>query len=305
MFLSDRDDDEVSELPASSLSGGVDVCALRSSESEEPGHDTLNTPVNDLDISDSVTLAIDNGCSTPLGAVKHRRLATNSSCCSDELDSSSNIESRSDMNQSVKFDGLGVFVESMSAAAKKSNKKSIKKSKISLATGIIGEQSCDVIGENKLPKQATTVKNQGNKTDESSQQSTLSTFGKLCEICGQVFQNEHRLRCHKRRHGIHPRGRVYCTQCSISCSNMANLRRHMMQHTGERPHLCQHCGDSFFQRQSMIDHVSSHHPEVVDTDPSIISRQCPDCGLRFYNSSRFRNHTMSGMQAVFKKKCKA
>lgn len=83
---------------------------------------------------------------------------------------------------------------------------------------------------------------------------------------------------------------VRCGVCGITCSNRPNLRRHAMQHTGERPHLCQHCGDGFIQRQSLQDHLASYHPETIGSDPSVRVRQCPDCGQVFYRSGQLQRH---------------
>jgi hypothetical protein len=61
-------------------------------------------------------------------------------------------------------------------------------------------------------------------------------FGRLCDKCGRLVGGKHRCQREVKKDPVE------CPECGIKCSNRPNLRRHMMQHTGERPHLCQHCG---------------------------------------------------------------
>jgi len=110
---------------------------------------------------------------------------------------------------------------------------------------------------------------------------------RLCDKCGKLVGGKHK--CHRERKN----DAVQCPECGIQCSTRPNLRRHMMQHTGERPHLCQHCGEGFIQRQSLQDHVTSYHPETVPNDPCIVVRQCPDCGETFYKSGQLQKHVRS------------
>lgn len=112
-------------------------------------------------------------------------------------------------------------------------------------------------------------------------------FGRLCDKCGRLVGGKHRCQREVKKDPVE------CPECGIKCSNRPNLRRHMMQHTGERPHLCQHCGAGFIQRQSLQDHVTSYHPETVPYDPCIVGRQCPDCGQTFYKSGQLQKHMRS------------
>lgn len=112
----------------------------------------------------------------------------------------------------------------------------------------------------------------------------------LCDICGQVFDDSklyraHKMKFHRRRKKDVP---VQCTQCGLSFANRPNLRRHMYQHTGERPHLCQHCGEGFIQRKSLLDHVTSRHPEKLD--PNAAQFVCRKCGEKLHNSYSYRRH---------------
>lgn len=41
---------------------------------------------------------------------------------------------------------------------------------------------------------------------------------------------------------------VQCTVCRKLLANSGSLRNHMKLHTGEKPHICQHCGKCFSQK---------------------------------------------------------
>lgn len=41
---------------------------------------------------------------------------------------------------------------------------------------------------------------------------------------------------------------VQCTVCPKLLANPGSLRNHMKLHTGEKPHICQHCGKRFSQK---------------------------------------------------------
>jgi len=125
-----------------------------------------------------------------------------------------------------------------------------------------------------------------------NKQSDGVPYNKLCDICGQVFDDlkmyrTHKMKFHRNRKKDLP---VQCQICGISFANRPNLRRHMYQHSDERPHLCQHCGEGFIQRKSLQDHVTSRHPDKVDRDLSVMPYKCRKCGEKLYNSYSYRRH---------------
>lgn len=47
----------------------------------------------------------------------------------------------------------------------------------------------------------------------------------------------------------------YCSKCSKVFSTRTNLTRHMMTHDGQKPFVCQLCGNSFTQNGSLKSHM--------------------------------------------------
>ncbi|KAL8580590.1 hypothetical protein ACOMHN_046793 [Nucella lapillus] len=85
----------------------------------------------------------------------------------------------------------------------------------------------------------------------------------LCDWCGKKFFNAAQLRAHVLSHtGERP---YQCSVCSRSFTKSNARRVHMRQHTGEKPYVCDQCGQSFTVRVSLRTHLKSKHGVVVDT----------------------------------------
>jgi len=117
-----------------------------------------------------------------------------------------------------------------------------------------------------------------------------SSSDRLCHKCGQVFSNANKYRIHQKVHAKKKEEAVCCPECGKKCANRTNLRSHMYLHTGERPHLCQHCGEGFIQRYSLEVHMTSHHLDVIKDDPTVVLYECDKCGDKFYNRFQFQRH---------------
>lgn len=118
----------------------------------------------------------------------------------------------------------------------------------------------------------------------------------LCDVCGKEFQNNRKMKLHKKRHSqeyrekkkaenkkyrklkVCPRcGKVVmnlqghllthsdlkfqCEYCEKKCYRMDALQSHMRVHTGERPFSCYLCGQAFKQHGDMNKHILNVHKE--------------------------------------------
>jgi len=133
------------------------------------------------------------------------------------------------------------------------------------------------------------VKDDTNAEEEAGEegQGSHGVYNRLCDQCGQVFSDCRKYLSHKKVHMKEP---AHCPECGLMCSNRTNLRRHMFLHTGERPHLCQHCGEGFIQRYSLEIHMVSAHLELLKSDPNFVEYKCEKCNETFYDNRRFQRH---------------
>ncbi|KAL3284283.1 hypothetical protein HHI36_018441 [Cryptolaemus montrouzieri] len=81
----------------------------------------------------------------------------------------------------------------------------------------------------------------------------------LCDICGQGFSRNDKLKIHYRIHtGIKP---YACSYCPKSFIKKEYLVMHERVHNGERPYSCEYCGKCFNQSAPLRIHVRGHTGE--------------------------------------------
>ena len=64
---------------------------------------------------------------------------------------------------------------------------------------------------------------------------------------------------------------IKCKMCNMEFRHNNSYKRHMMQHTGERPYECAYCDMAFKRRDGMNAHMKKSHPEDVRIAAAVAS----------------------------------
>lgn len=75
---------------------------------------------------------------------------------------------------------------------------------------------------------------------------------------------------------------LLCTLCDKNFSKTFSLNRHMLLHTGEKPHKCPTCGKAFIQKTDLERHLTTHS--------DILNFECIDCKKRFKTKKNLNCH---------------
>ncbi|RZC38970.1 translational activator GCN1-like, partial [Asbolus verrucosus] len=107
----------------------------------------------------------------------------------------------------------------------------------------------------------------------------------FCEICKKYFTRQGFYK-HKQLHEKQDGGRRFpCNYCEMKFTTSGNLKRHVMTHTGERPHVCEFCGKGYIQLETLKEHRTIHTGEK----PYL----CMNCGLRYRYRVTYKVHIQS------------
>lgn len=77
----------------------------------------------------------------------------------------------------------------------------------------------------------------------------------------------------------------YCQVCNKTFAKTFSLSRHMLLHTGERPHKCHVCGYAFIQKSDLGRHLATHS--------DIANFECSTCFKRFKTKKNLHCHSIT------------
>lgn len=118
-----------------------------------------------------------------------------------------------------------------------------------------------------------------------------------CPICKKVHKTYQSLQNHMMRRTkacitaskIHVEGEgknrmFHCKDCEYKTNRIHYMTNHLVIHSGERPHICNICGQAFTQMHSLIGHKESAHS--ID----IKQATCPHCGKHIVGRTSWYSH---------------
>lgn len=131
-----------------------------------------------------------------------------------------------------------------------------------------------IIHKKKLPE-FMEPKNNASKKE-------VPTTSHICHQCGKSFKTTQVLKAHERFvHQLVPKKQI-CEVCGKMFHLASKLKRHMVQHTGEKPFECEKCGMRFGHKQTLRNHQICHS----DLRPF----KCKFCGKAFKRERNMRGH---------------
>ncbi|XP_076137517.1 uncharacterized protein LOC143120882 isoform X3 [Alosa pseudoharengus] len=138
----------------------------------------------------------------------------------------------------------------------------------------IGEKTHECVQRGKEHKGPTHLKNQVDENEST---------GKKHYQCGKAFTAAAYLQKHMLTHtGVRPHK---CDQCGKAFSQLSHLKSHILSHTGERPHKCDQCGKAF----SQLSHLKTH----IVTHTGVRPHKCDQCGKAFSQLSHLKTHIVT------------
>ena len=92
-----------------------------------------------------------------------------------------------------------------------------------------------------------------------------------CVVCGRASTDNRFLKHHMPTHFL---DEMECVICSMKLV-LRLMKSHMQYHNGERMSLCKHCGQGFFRKCELSEHIKKFHIHTINDDA--VYKQCDIC----------------------------
>ncbi|XP_045186883.2 zinc finger protein 502-like [Mercenaria mercenaria] len=101
----------------------------------------------------------------------------------------------------------------------------------------------------------------------------------ICERCGKCFDNRENFK----HHSWACKGKFACIQCNKTFCTNNRLKGHMLIHSGERPYICEQCGQPFRSKEGLKSHTKFIHTGEKNY-------KCSHCEKAFTNTTTLKRH---------------
>ncbi|KAM9409951.1 uncharacterized protein KZ484_002039 [Pholidichthys leucotaenia] len=116
-------------------------------------------------------------------------------------------------------------------------------------------------GSDSCPKTAASE----TKNKQTEKKPMTNPF--TCKLCKESFHHKNSLMAHLKTHGESSlqfgphKEEILCHICAKTFSTKSHLKRHMLIHTGQKPHCCNECGRRFARAECLRVHMAIHTVE--------------------------------------------
>lgn len=105
-----------------------------------------------------------------------------------------------------------------------------------------------------------------------------------CNICDRTFLLKAQLTNHTKKVHLMERNHI-CSECGQGFYQKQYLREHMIKHNGERIHKCEVCQKSYARKKTLREHMRIHNNDR--------RHKCEICGLSFVQKCSLKSHLLS------------